>query len=467
MRKIVFFLMMAFSGQMYGQTASCNCDQAFTELVNKIETEYPGFAFKTKDGLAYSNFKEKLAQSSKDATSAQCPALLKAYTDYFKDPHLWVGSNGAPFSGATSGKGKESINIHIPDFKNKILSGKDKLEGIWKNETYTIGLKKSNTNEYTGFIIESAYKEWKPKEIKFKLYNDNEFEYALLDGTTKTGTFRVIDNSILQLEDVSVQFVKYLPKPTLSEGELSQKLGELNGFYIKRLSSRTAIIKLPSFDYKYMRTIDSLISNNKDLLESENLIIDLRGNGGGTTDAYQKLLPYISGKAIRNTGTEFLATQTYIDNLKAYKKTLDKDTSATDTDDHIKRLENNLGKFVNFSGSQHPEVAIEQIAVSPKSPRHIIILANGMTGSSAEYFLFIAKQSKKVKIFGKPSYGALDYGNAYLVNLKCSGYQVFLPTYRALRLPDYPIDNIGIQPDVYMDKSIEDWIAFAVDYLEN
>lgn len=105
--------------------------------------------------------------------------------------------------------------------------------------------------------------------------------------------------------------------------------------------------------------------------------------------------------------------------------------------------------------------------VNNKSPKNIIVLANGGTGSSAEYLLFIAKQSKKVKIFGKPSYGALDYGNAFLVDLYCNEYQVFMPTYRALRLPDYPIDNIGIQPDIYMDSSIDDWVSFALDYLED
>ncbi|MDN3691404.1 hypothetical protein QWZ06_03570 [Chryseobacterium tructae] len=42
-----------------------------------------------------------------------------------------------------------------------------------------------------------------------------------------------------------------------------------------------------------------------------------------------------------------------------------------------------------------------------------------------------------------------------------------MPTYRSFRLPVYPIDNIGIQPDVYLDETVEDWITFAKEYLEN
>lgn len=35
-----------------------------------------------------------------------------------------------------------------------------------------------------------------------------------------------------------------------------------------------------------------------------------------------------------------------------------------------------------------------------------------------------------------------------------------------MRLPDYPIDNIGFQPDIYLDKYVKDWVQFVVDYLE-
>lgn len=48
----------------------------------------------------------------------------------------------------------------------------------------------------------------------------------------------------------------------------------------------------------------------------------------------------------------------------------------------------------------------------------------------------------------------------------CPEYLLQLPTYRSSRLPDYPIDNIGMQPDIYLDKSVKDWIKFALDYLE-
>ena len=50
-------------------------------------------------------------------------------------------------------------------------------------------------------------------------------------------------------------------------------------------------------------------------------------------------------------------------------------------------------------------------------------------------------------------------------HIYCNYLPTYLPTYRSLRLPDYPIENIGMQADLYLDNSIKDWAKFAFDYL--
>ncbi|MGF6847441.1 hypothetical protein QFZ51_002676 [Chitinophaga sp. W3I9] len=454
-----------FSLSMYAQQTGCNCAVTLEKLMKKVEAEYPGFGVKTKDGSSYEELKQHLTREAKNADSSACEKILKKYTDFFKDPHLWVGSNGSPFSSGSSGLAA-SLVIDIPDFREKIKLTRDTLEGVWSTEGYKIGIKKGSRNEYTGFIIAAASTQWKAGDIKFRLFPDGSFEYLMLDRSKKTGHYHMHKKSILFLDAISMALVREVPSPSVSAAQLEEKLTELTGFYFKKLSARTSILKLPSFEYRHLQKIEELISQHRMQIEgSENLIIDLRGNPGGTTDAYQQLLPYISGKSIRNTGTEFLSTQTYIGNLQTYKKSLDKNTPTDQIDKQIDKLKENLGKFVNFSGTDKPAY-IEKVELAAKSPRQIVILADKGTGSSAEYFLFIAKQSKKVKLLGTPSSGALDYGNAYQVDFGCPGYEAFIPTYRAMRLPDYPIDNIGIQPDIYMDSSVEDWVEFAVRYVE-
>ncbi|SOD15370.1 S41 family peptidase [Pedobacter xixiisoli] len=467
MKKILYLIAVLFAQSLSAQQLpACNCEQTLTKLISKVETEYPGFSAKTKEAFLYNGFKENLIAEAKKADELTCRQLLKRYTDYFKDPHLWVGANGAPFAAGGVIGSVASFAVDIKDFQDKVQSSEDHLEGVWITDGYKIGIKKNGKDEYVGFIIEAESISWKPKEIKFKLLTNGDFEYALLDKSLKQGSYKYYDEGVLFLDEVSVTLVKQVPKSKVNEAKVAARLKEFEGFYIKKLTARTTILKLPSFEYQYLKEINELIEQHKELLENtENLIVDLRGNPGGTTDAYKKLLPYIMGKNIRNTGAEFLATQTYIDNLERYKKTLDANASTEGIDKNIATLKQQLGKFVNFNGGGEL-VQIQEVEIAAKSPKNVVVLANKRTGSSAEYFLFLAKQSKKVKLMGIPSYGALDYGNAYLIDFGCANYQLLMPTYRALRLPEYPIDNIGIQPDVHLDKSVKDWVEFAVKYLE-
>ena len=54
---IFVLLIFVFTSISYSQT-DCNCEQALKQLIQKIETEYPGFNDKTKDKLLYNSFKE-------------------------------------------------------------------------------------------------------------------------------------------------------------------------------------------------------------------------------------------------------------------------------------------------------------------------------------------------------------------------------------------------------------------------
>ncbi|WP_051878656.1 S41 family peptidase [Chryseobacterium sp. FH1] len=466
MKRLLFLTAVLFANFTFAQETTCNCSQALNQLINKIENNYPGFEDKTKDKESYNDFETNLINQSKSSDDLACQKTMKKYTDFFKDPHLWVGMNNRPFANANNSSA-EKLNIDIKDFQKKIVKSNDDLEGVWSTDGYKIGIKKTNANEYVGFIIESASNSWKAGDVKFKIFSDQKFEYLLGDKSKKYGKYKFFDKNILFFDEIDVVLAKEISKPSVAFEQQEKRLKDLIGFSFKKVSEQTSILKLPSFEHHLVKEIDKLIDDNKALLEnSENLIIDIRGNGGGTTDAYQKLLPYISGKSIQHTGVEFLASQTFLNSLEKYKKNLGKDESTEVVDNQIAKVKENLGRYFNYDEKGGLN-RIQKIDIAPKSPKNIVILANKWTGSSAEYLLYIAKQSKKVKIMGIPSYGALDYGNAIYTDFGCQDYQLLLPTYKAMRLPEYPIDNIGIQPDIYLDQSVEDWTQFATDYLEN
>jgi hypothetical protein len=72
------------------------------------------------------------------------------------------------------------------------------------------------------------------------------------------------------------------------------------------------------------------------------------------------------------------------------------------------------------------------------------------------------KQSETVKILGTPSYGAWDYVSQCYFEFGCTNYQLSLSTWRSKRLPYYLIDNIGVQPDIYLDEFVKDWIQLLL-----
>lgn len=472
---LLLFVLSSFFGFTNAQT-QCNCNAALQKMILKIESEYPGFDIKTKDKLLYNSVKDnatKLALENKNPS--ECLDILKTYTGFFKDRHIWVLPNEfVPQQSIDSKTSEQKLpklaNINLKKFKKDIVSKPNEFEGIWKDDGYEIGIKKVNEKEYVGFIIKADPKYWKPNEIKFRLFADGNYEYYMQNHSIQKGTYRIYDGSLLFFDVIKSAFTKQTPSATLKPAEIEDKINEINGFYIKKLTSRTTIIKLPNFSYIFVDTIKKLIEKNKSLLEnSEFLIIDVRDNSGGVDDAYQAILPYITTNPVRHIGSEYLASKDFIHNSENYLEEIIKDSirkkdEIVDVKKRIALLKANLGKYVNFDTTK---VNIETIEPAQKSPSQIVVLANNHTASAAENFLLKSRQSKKVKMMGIPSSGVLDYANAMFFEYGCDNYKLLMPTYRSFRLPDYPIDNIGIQPDVYLDESIKDWAKFAVDYLEN
>lgn len=471
MKNLVFVISILLANILFGQE-NCDCDVALSNLISKIESEYPGFTEKTKDTLLYNILKQNLIKDASVTKNENCLPILQKYVAFFKDRHIWLLPNEQHQNvNKLENPKSEIFKIDIKKFKKEIRKSKDSLEGIWKNDAYEIGVKKVKTNEYVGFIINADPKFWKPNEIKFKLNSKTyTFEYKMQDHSVSKGNYKLLENGLLYFKEILTELVKQSPNKNISSEEIENRVNELNGFYCKRLTPKTTILKLSNFSYPFVDVIEKLIDKNKDILQnSHNLIIDLRGNGGGTTNAFQKILPYILSNPVRSVGAEYLSTSSFINGMKSYKETLVNNEKnkkeIEEIDERIRLLEQNPNKYVNFSGK---DTDIETFELEPKSPKQIVFLTDRKIASAAESFLLIAKQSKKVKLLGTPTSGVLDYANVFkFSDFLCNNYQLYMPTYRSLRLPDYPIDNIGIQPDIYMDKFIEDWIQYAVDYLEN
>ena len=80
----------------------------------------------------------------------------------------------------------------------------------------------------------------------------------------------------------------------------------------------------------------------------------------------------------------------------------------------------------------------------------------------------MARQSYKVKIFGRPTAGMFDFSNVNSVNSPDGKYVLRFAMTERKEFADYRVDDIGIQPDIFIDNSIneEDWVDFVQSIIE-
>ncbi|CAM3498214.1 S41 family peptidase [Sphingobacterium prati] len=127
-----------------------------------------------------------------------------------------------------------------------------------------------------------------------------------------------------------------------------------------------------------------------------------------------------------------------------------------------------MGEFVNLKPGRKL-TSIDSSYTTLPYPKQAAIIINGGNRSTAEQFLLEAKQSKKVKLFGITTAGALDISNMYFVESPCKEYRLGYALSKSYRIPDMAIDNKGIQPDYYIDQTILDsqWVDHVSNVLEN
>jgi hypothetical protein len=439
----------------YGQ--NCDCKSDFVWMKKTFEENDAGFQYviDQKGTQAYDDhnqlFEQKVISAKKNY---ECAEILNEWLQFFRKGHIGIEilENDLP------GNIQETIQV-FPDwekmdentttFKKYLDSKKDfDLEGIWQDGVYTLGIKKID-NQYIGFIIDSQAKEWEKGQIKFRIYPDSTVYYMRNRSAKKLRNVQLVSKNLLLFDDISSSRRTY---PEYDDKFLNS-LTNLE-LYLEQLNSSTLYLQIPSFHSLYVNTIDSFISEHKKkILSTENLIIDLRYNGGGSDASWDCILPIIFTNPFRQNSVNIYSTPA---NNQLY-------TFAGE--EFIEKLNNNLGKFVLFDSDPYYTTKFDTVYEYPKQ---VAILVNKYCGSSTEQFLLTAKQSKKVKIFGTATKGSLDFSNLNSAESPDLCFRLYFATLKRVDFEDYPIDNIGIHPDYYLDRNIPEyqWVDYVRSVLD-
>jgi len=213
-----------------------------------------------------------------------------------------------------------------------------------------------------------------------------------------------------------------------------------DSFKFDILKENTCYLKIPHFVYKPY--VDSLVENSiNTILSKRKLIIDIRGNEGGGDHAFKELLPIIATNDIYVRSVDFLATKENWEFLKSVNVALgDWDSTYN-------------GKFISapWIGSNDYFFKIYEVEYGINEfPKKIAVLTDGYISSSGEQFVFCAKQSLKVKVFGDNTKGTIDYSNCRHFELIKDSIYISVPTTKIKGIPKNGIDQHGIAPDFYL-----------------
>ncbi len=479
MKKLKIILTLFLLSSTYTFAQNCDCPKNFDWVKKTFEENDAGFeyALKQKGNQAYEDQNKRILEKVKSAkTLSECGPILYEWLTFFRSGHIAIRLNEQSTPN-TDNKAEqkfpnwETYSIKTEDFKKYLDKKKTSdYEGIWETEPYKIGIKKEN-DKYIGFIVESGAETWTKGQIKLKFsINENKANsvfYMRDHSPSESEIVNLTGNNHLQIGNFTLK--RLYPK-VADEPKYERYFKSLTAQkpYIEQLNNTTLYFRIPSFQVSEKQAIDSVIATNRDkILSTENLIIDIRNGTGGSDGSYKEILPLIYTNPIRTVGVEFLSTKL---NNQRMLDFINKPEYGFDEDDKkwaqtaFDKLDKKQGEFVNLNENI---VSITKYDTIYPYPKNVGIIINQANGSTDEQFLLASKQSKKVKLFGTTTYGVLDVSNMYFVPSPCNEFQLGYSLSRSMRIPDFTIDEKGLQPDFYLDRSIplHEWTEFVNEVL--
>ena len=457
--KLVFLKCILFSGSLVTFSQQVPCSHTLDSVKIYLEKNYAGFADKVnaQTQKAYQAHTKLSYQYAKQAKSAaDYYFVIHHWLTFFKDHHLRINPSADPTH-------TEKVQLDDKQVQQLYQTGADSVEGIYhtRDSVYKVAVIKSKKGlrSYAGIILSSKTHMWKSGQVKFELIETGTNQY--------TGVWY---NRMHYLYLAPIQFnpqnglgdegwYKH-GSPMKTETVTTTRFDEENrvNTFFKTLNDSTCYLRIKSFDGSYDRDIDSVIKANvKTLQSTPKLIIDLRGNGGGSDHCMSYLQPILYTNPVKNIGVDLLATP---ENTVAWEFLInqyrDKLPKAY-LEDALKKIHQGDGKAratVNFASDY-----TGTLPAVWANPAKVAIVIDGRCGSTTEEFLLYARQSKKTKMVGEHSLGVLDYSNVVPRDFSCPPFTLRYPTSRSRRIDvGLGIDNKGIQPDIPLNLSNGNWL---------
>ena len=405
-----------------------------------------------------------------------CYFVLRAFLAWFGDPHLFVFQSTRLDSAETARRAATVERTDLTESRVRdYLAGRrdslDPLEGIWFDGRMRVAIvpRGEGMSELIAVVLTSDTTLWPVGAVRawFSRGSSSHYEGEIWERNFARRRVQATLHKRVLLRLSPGIWGKEFPLAPADSG-LVDPVDPHRATLLVR--GKTLVLSIPSHDPAYRRALDSLIDRHAVVLRrSERLIVDLRGNEGGSSATTTKLMPYIASTRQRPPPLpDKPAMMLSSDDQIAYvQRTF---VSGRDTLPATRRLLNRLranrGRLVRLEESRHRQPSAQPSSIV-RGPARVGIIVDRGTVSAAEAFLVRAMRSTRVTVFGENTAGALDYLSVAIVPFQAerpSRWLLGYPTIAAhADLPAGGIRGKGLAPQVPLDLEKEEDVVGRVE----
>jgi hypothetical protein len=466
---IALALFSATGGQLHAQSAAPDsgppCRVNLDNMKQKIEADYAGYTLEIKGSRQseYERVVRHLETRASDTPSSGCFPILNELIHWFNDPHLFVYQS---IRLDTSESRRRETRVEHRDIDEAAARRaidrsrrRDPIEGIWYDGPTRMAIMRDTSPtsaEFIAVLLTPDTSTWRAGDIRARFVRTAEGHY---DATVWSRNFamRHLDGTIhkrLLLDLAPGTWGKSYPVLPADSGLLDPSDAERPTFMVR---DGTVIVSVPSHDPTYKPVLDSLVAANAAALQSaQRLIIDLRGDNGGSSGTTNSLYPYVASHDMRPDPLDFHRALMFSspDQIVYAGVAFGPDTSAF-VRGLLARLRAHPGGFAPVLDPDKP--------AEPDAPDSIImgparvgLMIDDGTVSAGEVIVMEAQRSNRVTVYGENTAGALDYESTNTVRITEGERRWYLgyPTITANSdIPRGGMRGKGIAPDVRIDWS--------------
>lgn len=437
------------------------CRVTLDSLDSKLRQNYAAFLLEVRGErrTAYDEMRARVSRSAESLPLDRCFEALDVYARWFDDPHLFVlqGSDADSATAAHRRASMRRIELDETAARAQLAARRaslDPIEGIWFDGPTRFAVVRDpdgTTGRFIAVLLATDTMAWPVGAVRAEFTRRADGTYASRLLTKRFGeqhlTGVIHKRTMLRLSPGI--WGKAWPIAVADTG-----LIDTVDVHRPRVSvrERSVVVSVPSHDPGHMRRLDSLVTAHATAIRERGLlIIDLRGNEGGSSPMTRSLHPYIASSDRRVTPFDsghavMLSSPAQIAYAKRFTGT---DTSAF-VRSLVSRLEARPGELVPLE--ETPSVPRPQASL--EGDWRVAVLTDRGTVSASEVTVLMALRSTRAVVIGEPTAGALDYQSTQIVGLGTGDRRWALgyPTITAhADLPQRGMRGRGIAPDVPLE----------------